>query len=207
MRLLVDLKKLRIAPDERQINGLKAILKQHLEWNQVFNLSAHRTEKNVWIYQILDSLTPHKFIKDGHLLDIGTGPGFPGLPLALMYPNTHVTLLDSNEKKLAFARNIQSICELDNVTIVQKRIEQYQIDTKFDQIISRAFTRLNGIIRCSLRLLSKDGEILAMKGAQIDNEILEAEAEFERCSMTSHKLPHVVDEQRMLVLVKQRKIE
>ena len=125
MRLLADLKKLRIAPDERQINGLKAILKQHLEWNQVFNLSAHRTEKNVWIYQILDSLTPHKFIKDGHLLDIGTGPGFPGLPLALMYPNTHVTLLDSNEKKLAFARNIQSICELDNVTIVQKRIEQY----------------------------------------------------------------------------------
>ena len=207
MRLLADLKKLRIAPNERQMKGLQLILKQHLEWNQVFNLSAHRTEKSVWIYQIIDSLSPHQFIKDGHLLDIGTGPGFPGLPLALMYPDTHVTLLDSNEKKLAFARNIQSMCDLENVTIVHKRIEEYQINIRFDQIISRAFTRLNGIIRCSLNLLSRDGEILAMKGAQIDNEILEAEAEFERCSMTSHKLPHVVDERRMLVLVKQRKIE
>ena len=207
MRLLADLKKIRVVPNERQINGLQLILDQHLEWNQVFNLSAHRTEKNVWIYQIIDSLSAHQFIKDGHLLDIGTGPGFPGLPLALMYPDTHVTLLDSNEKKLAFARNIQSICDLENVTIVHKRIEEYQIDIKFDQIISRAFTRLNGIIRCSLNLLSRDGEILAMKGAQIDKEILEAEAEFERCSMTSYKLPHVVNEQRSLVLVRQRKIE
>ena len=82
-----------------------------------FNISAHRTAKNVWVYQILDSLSAYQFIKTGNLLDIGTGAGFPGLPLALMCPDTHVTLLDSNEKKLAFARHVQSICELDNVTV------------------------------------------------------------------------------------------
>ena len=109
MDLRADLEKLQIVPDKRQLNGLETILREHLKWNQVSNLSAHRTQKNVWIYQILDSLSPHQFIKSGNLLDIGTGPGFPGLPLALMCPDTHVTLLDSNEKKLAFAKYVQSI--------------------------------------------------------------------------------------------------
>ena len=149
----------------------------------------------------------HQFIKTGNLLDIGTGPGFPGLPLALMCPDTHVTLLDSNRKKLAFARHVQSLCELDNVTVIHGRVEAFQPEIKFDQIISRAFTHLNGMIHCSLDLLSPNGEILAMKGARANSEILEAEAEFEGCSMTLHKLPHVVDEQRMLVLVRQRKNE
>ena len=207
MYLRADLEKLQIVPNERQINGLEIILKEHLKWNQVFNLSAHRTQRDVWIYQILDSLTPHQFIKSGSLLDIGTGPGFPGLPLALMCPDTHVTLLDSNEKKLAFARYVQSICELNNVTVIHKRVEAFQVETNFDQIISRAFTHLNGMIHCSLNLLSLKGEILAMKGARANSEMLEAEAEFEGCSMTLHKLPHVVDEQRTLVIVRQRKNE
>ena len=205
MDLLADFKHLKIIPDERQTNGLEIILTEHLKWNQRFNISAHRTAKNVWIYQILDSLSAYQFIKTGNLLDIGTGAGFPGLPLALMCPDTHVTLLDSNEKKLAFARHVQSICKLDNVTVIHKRVEEFQAETKFDQIISRAFTHLNGMIHCSLNLLSLNGEILAMKGARAESEILEAEAEFEGCSMTLHKLPHVVDEQRMLVLVRQRK--
>ena len=207
MDLFADLEKLEIVPNERQINGVEIIIKEHLKWNQVFNLSAHRTQKNVWIYQILDSLSPYQFIKTGNLLDIGTGPGFPGLPLALMCPDTHVTLLDSNRKKLAFARHVQSVCELDNVTVIHERVEAFQPETKFDQIISRAFAHLNGMIHCSLDLLSINGEILAMKGARANNEILEAEAEFEGCCMTLHKLPHVVNEQRMLVLVKQRKNE
>tara|TARA_B100001093_G_scaffold359060_1_gene343653 strand:+ start:996 stop:1616 length:621 start_codon:yes stop_codon:yes gene_type:complete len=205
MNLLVDCRKLKIIPNDRLVNGLEIIVKEHLKWNQIFNLSGHRTKQNVWTYQILDSLSPHQFIKTGNLLDIGTGPGFPGLPLALMYPDTHVTLLDSNEKKLAFARHIQSICKLDNVTVVHNRIEEFQVEKKFDQIISRAFKHLNGMIHHSLDLLTLNGEILAMKGARVDSEILDAETEFERYAITLHKLPHIVDEQRMLVLVKQRK--
>ena len=205
MDLLADFEQLKIIPDERQTEGLEIILREHLKWNQIYNISAHRTAKKVWIYQILDSLSPYQFIKTGNLLDIGTGAGFPGLPLALMCPDTHITLLDSNEKKLAFARHVQSICKLDNVTVIHKRIEEFQSQTKFDQIISRAFTHLNGMIHCSLNLLSFNGEILAMKGARADSEILEAEAEFKRCSVTLHKLPHVVDEQRRLVLVRQRR--
>ena len=91
--------------------------------------------------------------------------------------------------------------------MIHKRVEAFQVETNFDQIISRAFTHLNGMIHCSLNLLSLKGEILAMKGARANSEMLEAEVEFEGCSMTLHKLPHVVDEQRTLVIVRQRKNE
>ena len=187
----------------QQIDALKIILIEHIKWNQVFNLSAHRTEYDVVVYQILDSLSIYPFISSGTLLDIGTGPGFPGLPLAVIFPETQITLLDSNDKKLAFARHIRSLCRLDNVRIVHQRIETVQDDQRFDQIISRAFRQLNGIIECSLRLLSPKGELLAMKGARAESEVAAAQMTYSNCHISVHQLPHVVEEQRTVALVKQ----
>ena len=204
MGLTESLQHIGLAYSDTQLVALQTILDEHLKWNRVFNLSAHRDEEGVLVYQILDSLTPFEFIRDGELLDIGTGPGFPGLPLALFFPNTHVTVLDSNDKKLAFARHIKSLCNLSNLTVVHKRIEQLPTTQQFDQIISRAFTHLNGMIHCSLAFLKSDGEILAMKGAQAESEIVDAQSTHRNCMIRLHKLPHIVDEQRMLAVVKQR---
>jgi 16S rRNA (guanine527-N7)-methyltransferase len=204
MQLTSGLDILNLDLTNQQIDALNTILVEHMKWNQVFNLSAHRTEHDVVVYQILDSLSVYPFISTGTLLDIGTGPGFPGLPLAVIFPETQITLLDSNDKKLSFARHIKSLCHLDNVEIVHQRIEDVRDNQRFDQIISRAFTHLNGMIECSLAFLKPDGEILAMKGAQAESEIVDAQSTHGNCIIRLHKLPHVVDEQRMLAVVKQR---
>ena len=204
MHLVDGLNHLGLAYSKNQLVCLQTILHEHLKWNKVYNISAHRDERSVLIYQILDSLTPHDFIRQGRLLDVGSGPGFPGLPLALFFPNTHVTIVDSNDKKLAFSRHIKALCNIDNLQIVHKRIEELPTTQQFDQIISRAFTHLNGMIESTLAFLKPDGEILAMKGAQAESEIVDAQSTHGNCMIRLHKLPHIVDEQRMLVVVKQR---
>ena len=204
MGLVDGLNHLGLAYSKNQLISLQTILNEHLKWNKVFNLSAHRDEKSVLIYQILDSLTPHGFIREGKLLDIGPGPGFPGLPLALFFPSTHVTIVDSNNKKLAFARHIRALCEMSNVTVVHKRIEELPTTQRFDQIISRAFTHLSGMIDCSVALLKPGGEILAMKGARAAIEIVDAQSIHGDYMISLHRLPHVIDEQRIIVVVKQR---
>ena len=204
MHLVDGLNHLGLVYSKDQLVYLQTILHEHLKWNKVHNISAHRDERSVLIYQILDSLTPHDFIRQGRLLDVGSGPGFPGLPLALFFPNTHVTIVDSNDKKLAFSRHIKALCNIANLQIVHKRIEELPTTQQFDQIISRAFTHLSGMIESTLAFLEPDGEILAMKGAQAKSEIVDAQSTYGNCMIRLHKLPHIVDEQRMLVVVKQR---
>jgi 16S rRNA (guanine527-N7)-methyltransferase len=187
---------------ERKIAHLSQLAIEHLKWNQTFNISAFRDENAVATYQIIDSLSVYPFIELGSLLDVGTGPGFPGLPLAIVFPELQVTLLDSSDKKLAFARHMKAMLQLGNVTVVHQRIESFEPLKPYEQIISRAFTDLSGMISVTLRLLSEQGQILAMKGARIDAEIADAAKTHRNCRIDVHKVPHVVDEHRVLAVVK-----
>lgn len=177
------------------------LIDEHIKWNKVFNLSAHRDRDSVLNYQLIDSLSVHSFINQSNLLDIGSGPGFPGLPLAILFPNLQVTLLDSNAKKLSFARHIKDQLQLLNITIQHVRIEKFQPVATFEQVITRAFTNLNDIIDVALPVLSCDGVILAMKGARVGDELVEAKLRYQNCKISIHQLPHIVNEQRNLAVV------
>lgn len=206
MEVLSALQQININPTIEQLTYCNKLIDEHLKWNTVFNLSGHRSFFDVLHYQIVDSLNVSNFIRKGRLLDIGTGAGFPGLPLAIFHPKTHFILLDSNAKKLAFAHQIKAIFKLKNVTIIHDRIESLAPDMEFDQIISRAFTNLNGIINLSLSRLSPDGEILAMKGVQVTDELKYAQLHHKECNFWIKELPEIVNKKRMLAIVRQGKL-
>ena len=142
-------------------------------WNRRFNLTAVRDPAQMVSRQLLDSLSILPLIEGARLLDIGTGPGLPGLPLALAAPALDCTLLDANGKKTRFVEQARMALGVSNLTVVQQRVEQYRPEQRFDTITSRAFASLEEFARCGLPLLVDGGVLLAMKG-QLQPAELEA---------------------------------
>jgi 16S rRNA (guanine527-N7)-methyltransferase len=189
--------------DDTQKHAFELICNEHLKWNDVFNLSAHRTREQVINDQLIDSLSVVHAISGDSVLDVGTGPGFPGLPLAIMYPDIEFSLLDSNSKKLSFATRMVSLLRLDNVRIIHQRIERFAPVAQYDQIISRAFCSLSDMIQLASPFLSTSGQILAMKGPGVFNEQADAELKYPDCTIVVDQLNHPqdADKKRFLATV------
>ncbi len=155
--------------------GERAALLEYLallgKWNKTYNLTAINAPERMLTHHILDSLalTPH--VGAGPLLDVGSGAGFPGIPLAIARPDLRVTLMDASEKKCGFMRQAAIELKLANVTVVHARVESYQTPQKFNQIVSRAFSELVEFVRVSAHLLAPGGNWLAMKGVHPLEEI------------------------------------
>ena len=151
------------------------ILLQYLQllhkWNQTYNLTAVRDMKAMVNLHILDSLAIFPWIKGPFLLDVGSGPGLPGIPLAIAQPNLKVVLLDSNGKKTRFLQEAKRILSLDNVDIVQTRVENYHPSHGFDTVTSRAFSELDQMVHWTHHLVAKDGVWVAMKGRYPEAEL------------------------------------
>jgi 16S rRNA methyltransferase GidB len=133
-------------------------------WNRVYNLSAVRNPEAMVTRHLLDSLSVLPWLADGDLLDVGTGPGLPGIPIALAQPSRPVTLVESNGKKVRFLRQVCLEMQLDNVAVVPNRIEEYNPMTRFNGVICRAFTEAFAFWQGTARLLSTSGIAIAMKG-------------------------------------------
>lgn len=134
------------------------------KWNKVYNLTAIRLPEQMVTYHLLDSLAVLPYLEAGHWLDVGCGAGLPGLVLAIAQPEWRFTLLDSNSKKTSFVQQAIIDLQLDNVTVCCARVENWQIDEKFDGIISRAFANVADFIAVSRHLLAEKGCWAAMKG-------------------------------------------
>ncbi|NNJ91457.1 MAG: 16S rRNA (guanine(527)-N(7))-methyltransferase RsmG [Gammaproteobacteria bacterium] len=160
-----------LAVNEQQEGALFQYLQLLEKWNQKFNLTAVRDINEMVSLHLLDSLSIAPFINTRTLLDVGSGAGLPGIPLAICFPDIQVTLLDSNGKKVRFCR--QAIMELDlkNAQAVQARIESLEADNSFGQITSRAFTGLDNMVKLLEKQLSDKTQLLAMKGALPGDEI------------------------------------
>ena len=141
------------------------------KWNRVYNLTAIREPEKMVSHHLLDSLAVAPHLRAGRLLDVGSGAGLPGIPLALANPDLQVTLLDSNHKKAAFLNQAVIELKLHNAEVCAERVESWQAQNKFDVIISRAFSEMGEFVRVTRHLLAPGGILAAMKGLHPYEEI------------------------------------
>lgn len=142
-----------------------------MNWNRVYNLTSVRKPRDIITRHILDSLSILPSLSGERILDIGTGAGLPGIPLAIACPEREFVLMDSSSKKLRFVQQTLGILALDNVTLENTRVEDYQPEIRFDTIVCRAFSDLQDFHRHAARLCSDKGHLLAMKGVYPMTEI------------------------------------
>ena len=141
------------------------------KWNRVYNLTAIREPEKMVSHHLLDSLAVAPHLHARRLLDVGSGAGLPGIPLALAFPDMHVTLLDSNHKKAAFLNQAVMELKLKNAEVCSERVESWQTQNRYDVIISRAFSDMGEFVRIARQLLAPGGMFAAMKGLHPYEEI------------------------------------
>jgi 16S rRNA (guanine527-N7)-methyltransferase len=149
--------------------SLLAYLDELQKWNAAYNLTAVREPREMVTRHLLDSLVLCPYVKSP-LLDVGSGAGLPGIPLAIARPELRVTVLDSNGKKARFLRHAVRALKLGNVEVVEARVEDYKPQAPFAAVTSRAFASLQDFFSLSAHLLAQDGQWLAMKGKLDDSE-------------------------------------
>ncbi len=169
------------------------------KWNKAYNLTAIREPAEMLRKHIVDSLSVLPHVTGENFIDVGTGGGLPGIVLAIMKPDCRFTLLDSNGKKTRFLFQVKAELGLDNVSVVNTRVEQYRPAEGFDGIISRAFSSLGQMHHWTQHLLAPGGRFFAMKGVYNQDEINELPA---ATAVTCHDLWVPGEEgERHLVLI------
>ena len=143
------------------------------EWNQAYNLTGITDPESMITRHLLDCLAAKPFIRGTRCLDVGSGPGLPGLVLAMASPEQHWTLLDSGTKKVRFMNHVRLVMQVRNIEVVKGRVEKYEPAQPFDTVITRAFSALPEYYRAVYRLVSGHGRIISMKGELHDRELAE----------------------------------
>ncbi len=157
--------------DERQQDLLLEYLALFARWNAAYNLSAVRDPAQMLERHIIDSLSVVNLCGTGDLIDVGSGGGLPGIPLAIMHPERRVTLLDSNGKKTRFLFQVATTLPLPNVTVVNERVEAFRPEQPFAAVVSRAFASIEDMVCGSEHLLAPGGRFYAMKGKLPEDEL------------------------------------
>ena len=171
------------------------------KWNRVHNLTAVRETEMMVVMHLLDSLSVLPHIEDARtLLDVGTGAGLPGIPLAIARPQLQVTLLDSSHKKTTFLEQAKADLDLRNVTVVCERVEQWRPERRFDVVVSRAFADLGEFVVQARHLVAPAGRMLAMKGVYPFEEISRVPSTHRVAQVVELKVP-ALDAKRHLVFV------
>ena len=171
-----------------------------IKWNKTFNLTSVDDPEQMISLHLLDSLAVLPFLPGGRVLDVGTGAGLPGIPLAIARPEQKFVLLDSNGKKTRFLVQASGQLGLENVEVVNQRVELYQAHELFDVIISRAFSSLGQFLSACNYLLSPRGQFLAMKGKLPEDELHDLPDGFQLESSVELKIPGLEAERRLLML-------
>ena len=168
------------------------------KWNRKLNLTAIVSPEQMVLQHVLDSLSIHNQVVGRRLLDIGSGGGFPGIPLAIANPDREVVLLDSRGKRIEFLRHACAMLGVDNAGAVKSRIEDYRPMVKFDTLVTRAFSSLEQMLALTKSLQHPGATLLAMKGRQPAAEIAALSAEWQRCVSSRRLQVPFLDAERQL---------
>lgn len=170
------------------------------KWNKTYNLTSVRDPEEMLVKHIFDSLVVSPYLQGGRFIDVGTGPGLPGLPLAIINPDKHFVLLDSLGKRISFIRNAVRELGLSNVTPVLSRVEKYQPDHRLDGVLSRAFASLKDMTDWCSHLLNENGLFYALKGQYHQQEIVELAGKFQVKDCIQLNVPELVGERHLILL-------
>ena len=172
------------------------------KWNKVFNLTSRRDTGDWVARHLLDSLAVLPYIKGGRVIDVGSGAGVPGVPLALADRTLRITLLDGNAKKTRFMTQAAIDLQLANVDVVAQRVEHYHPSILFDCVISRAFATIGDFLDAATHLVAPGGTMLAMKGAYPADELDRLPAGFAIEAVHALVVPYLAAQRHLVVIVR-----
>ena len=186
--------------NDQQIQQLIDFVNLLNKWNKTYNLTSVRDPQEMVVKHILDSLVVSPYLQGDRFIDVGTGPGLPGLPLAIINPQKQFVLLDSLGKRISFIRNAVCELELTNVEAVLSRAEEYQPDHQFDGVLSRAFASLKEMTDWCHHLPKKEGHFYALKGLYHNEEVQVLEGKFMVKEVVKLHVPELVGERHLIIL-------
>ena len=180
-----------------------ALLSELERWNSKVNLTAIRKRDEMVSGHLLDSLVARPLLYGETVLDVGTGAGFPGLPLAIAEPQRHFTLVDSNNKKIMFIQHVAGLLGLDNVSAVKARSEDYAPGQRFDTVTARALAALPRLVELAGHHVGEDGVFVALKGRYPEEELKQL-PETWRAEVTELNVPGLPKGSRHAVLLRRQ---
>jgi 16S rRNA (guanine527-N7)-methyltransferase len=189
-----------LALDDSQAEALLALVDELERANAEFNLTAIRDRPGMLTKHVLDSLSVQPYLRGPRIADVGTGAGFPGLPLAVANPGRRFTLIEATGKKARYVHRTAERLQLGNVEVANSRAERYQPLTPFDSVVARALASLEDFVAQAGHLCAPDGRLLAMKGRRPDREIAALPKSFRVRAVHRIELPGLDDERHLVEL-------
>lgn len=189
-----------ISLSDQQKQQLVGYVEMLHKWNKAYNLTSVRDPQEMLVRHILDSIVVEPHLVGKRFIDVGTGPGLPGVPLAIVRPEAHFTLLDSLGKRIRFLRQVQHELKLNNIDPVQSRVEEYPSEPPFDGVISRAFASLEDMLNWCRHLPAKNGVFYALKGVLPEEEIAALPTGFQLVNSVRLSVPQLEGERHLVII-------
>ena len=202
-KLSALLKAANISLTDRQKEQLTGYVELLHKWNKAYNLTSVRDPQQMLVRHIMDSIVVEPYLEGNRFIDVGTGPGLPGVPLAIVRPEAHFTLLDSLGKRIRFLKQVQHELKLENIDPVQSRVEVFPAEPPFDGVISRAFASLNDMLSWCHNLPGEKGRFYALKGVVPQDEIDALESNREQVLAALDSAGWRLDALRLIVVTHQ----
>lgn len=185
---------------QRQLIGYVLLMDK---WNKAYNLTSVRDPEQMVIKHIVDSIVVAPFLDKTQYIDVGTGPGLPGMPLAIMCPEKHFILLDSLGKRVRFMKQVAYELKIDNIQAVQSRVEDYEPSVTIDGVLSRAFASLKDMLHWCQHLVDSQGVFLALKGQIPTDELQQLPLGFTLQDTIKLDVPGLEGERHIVKIKKQ----
>ncbi|QYJ71471.1 16S rRNA (guanine(527)-N(7))-methyltransferase RsmG [Shewanella sp. FJAT-51649] len=173
------------------------------KWNKAYNLTSVRDPEAMLVRHIMDSLVVSPHLQGERFIDVGTGPGLPGIPLAIMNPDKTFVLLDSLGKRIRFQKQVAFELGIHNISSIESRVEAYQPEQKFDGVLSRAFASIHDMLTWCHHLPAVHGQFYALKGLLSDEEMQQIPAGFVVTETIELQVPRLDEQRHLLKIIKE----